>query len=153
MISPDEPLRWEWSLPSRAACLGAGLAAERHALHLGWQQTEAAYLSLVVVELATNAVRHGARASCTLELDELHARIEVRDEGPGFPRWVLARHAANRPIEGADPEQGPRRGLGAGLDVVRRLAAEVILANDGPRGGARALVRIVRARVPPGTPT
>lgn len=135
------PLRWVWALPSRPSCLGAGLAAAQHARRSGWAPIQSVELSLVIVELATNALRHGRDGMCTMTLEPLEARVLVYDQGPGYPTWVLERHRAAAPIEGAGPQTPRSRGLGAGLDVVRRLATELWLSNDG---GARAFARILR---------
>jgi anti-sigma regulatory factor (Ser/Thr protein kinase) len=131
-------------LPGRAACLGAGLAAEQRALALGWAAVQAAELSLIVVELGTNCVRHATAGVCTLTLGPDLCDLEVRDQGPGYPAWVLQSHAANAPIESARPTQTRAAGLGAGLDVVRRLSTKLWLSNDVHTGGARAVARVTR---------
>jgi anti-sigma regulatory factor (Ser/Thr protein kinase) len=138
------PLRWVWALPTRAGCLGAGSVASLYARRLGWPPVQAAELSLVVVELATNALRHGRDGMCTLTLEPEEARVLVYDKGPGYPGWVLERHRASARIEGAGPVAPRRGGLGAGLDVVRRLATELRLSNDETDGGARGFARLVR---------
>jgi hypothetical protein len=57
---------------------------------------------------------------------------------------VLETITTEKLIESARP--GPVRagGLGAGLDVVRRLATRLSLSNDELTGGAIAVARIVR---------
>lgn len=142
------PLRWVWALPSRAACLGAGSAAARHARLVGWTAVQSAELSLVIVELATNTLRHGRDGMCTVTLEPNEARLLIYDKGTGYPAWVLERHRAAARIEGAGPAVPRTRGLGAGLDVVRRLVTELRLTNDESDGGARAWARVVR-RAPP----
>jgi anti-sigma regulatory factor (Ser/Thr protein kinase) len=142
------PLRWVWALPSRGGCLGAGSAAAQHARRVGWTPIQSAELSLVVVELATNALRHGRDGMCTMTLDPVEARLLVYDKGPGYPAWVIERHRASARIEGGGPPTPRNRGLGAGLDVVRRLVTELWLSNDESDGGARAFARILR-RAPP----
>jgi anti-sigma regulatory factor (Ser/Thr protein kinase) len=146
------PLRWVWALPTRAGCLGAGSAASLYARRLGWSPVQAAELSLVVVELSTNALRHGRDGMCTLTLEPVEARVLVYDKGPGYPAWVLERHRASARIEGAGPQTPRKGGLGAGLDVVKRLATELRLSNDESDGGARGFARIVR-RPPSPRPT
>lgn len=64
---------------------------------------------LLVSELATNAIRHGAppvRLSLRLNHDRL--RVEVTDSSPALPR-----------VHGAGPEQAS----GRGLQIVQQLAA------------------------------
>jgi hypothetical protein len=68
----------------------------------------------------------------------------VHDEGGGFPTWVLERYAAAQRIEQGGPQAQRPSGLGAGLDVVRRLSNDVSLSNDGPHGGARVAARLRR---------
>jgi anti-sigma regulatory factor (Ser/Thr protein kinase) len=133
-------------LPGRAACLGAGLTTEQRALALGWAALQAAELSLIVVELSTNSVRHAKAGVCTLTLSPEYCDLEVRDAGPGYPAWVLESHAANAPIELARPTQARAAGLGAGLDVVRRLSTKLWLSNDPLTGAARVVVHISRRR-------
>jgi anti-sigma regulatory factor (Ser/Thr protein kinase) len=144
LTGPTPPLQWVWPLTTRAGCLGAGLTAERHAVMLGWSAPQSAELSLVVVELCTNALRHGHDGTCTLTLALDEVWLEVRDKGPGYPPWVLQSHAAQQPIEQARPSSELPRGLGAGLDVVRRLTSELVLTNDLCTGGAKATARITR---------
>ena len=138
------PFKWVWPVLSRPACLGAGLTTERSALSLGWPPAQSAELSLVIVELSTNAVRHGKDGVCTVELSAADASVEVRDKGPGFPAWVLHGFSTSALLEHARPRELKARGLGAGLDVVKRLATGLQLSNDAVVGGATARALIVR---------
>ena len=112
----------------------------------GWPGREAGWICLLVIELCTNADRHGGGGQCTLELGWSECEVLVEDEGPGFPPELLARFAAGLPVEEAARHPGSRRerGLGAGLDAARRLASHLRLENGTDRG-ARALARVVRA--------
>jgi anti-sigma regulatory factor (Ser/Thr protein kinase) len=128
--------------------VGAGLTAQTLAKAAGWPGREAGEICLLVIELCTNADRHGGGGRCTVELGETECEVVVEDEGPGFPEALLARFAAGLPVEGSGGAGGARtrreRGLGAGLDAARRLASQLTLEN-GERG-ARVRARVVRAK-------
>jgi anti-sigma regulatory factor (Ser/Thr protein kinase) len=153
VTDPSHPLAGHhprYDLCGRADCVGLGLMVRRQARCLGWSPRDSEELGLVVVELGTNAVRHGNGGQARLELDGRHAMIEVADNGPGFPPWVLERQALGLTLERIPPVAG-RGGLGAGLDSVRRLSDAMVLANRGPRGGALArAVRLRESRSQPG---
>ncbi len=80
-------------------------------------------LALAVNELASNAIKHGARGTegvevgVTLEQEEGHIRLTVCDNGPGFP-----------------PGFDIRKDAGIGLDLVRMLierdlSGKLIISN------------------------
>jgi serine/threonine-protein kinase RsbT len=129
---PPSPAR----ILGRADCVGLGLAAREEALACGWSAREGGELSLLVVELATNALRHGGAGTCRLEIDARKAQVEIEDDGPGFPEWVLERHRHAERVEGGRPHRAG--GLGAGLDCCARLADALHLENKANRG-ARVL--------------
>ena len=133
-LEPALPLR------SRADCVGTGVWARRLALAAGWSPRAAEEISLVVVELGCNAVRHGAGGRCRLSVTEQAMDVEITDGGPGFPLAVLADGGRSDRLGRAGPlAPGERqgRGLGSGLACVRRMASELTLENLAG-GGARA---------------
>ncbi|MFF6907293.1 sensor histidine kinase [Streptomyces sp. NPDC012389] len=101
----------------------------------GTVETDPRRVERIVVNLVTNAHRHGA---APVEVTVVGARISVRDHGPGFPAALL--------------EQGPQRfrtgagergrGHGLGLTVAQGqaavLGARLTFANDPDGGGAIA---------------
>jgi len=109
----------------------------------GWSAKEAGELSLLVIELCTNADRHGGGGNCSVELTSVACDVTVEDDGPGFSPELLARFASGLPVEDLLHPPGARaeRGLGAGLDAARRLATRLTLENRPDRGAA------ARARV------
>jgi signal transduction histidine kinase len=73
----------------------------------------------VVANLVTNAAKYapGARVDVRVERGATHARLEVRDEGPGIPFPDQAR--LFRPFERARTAESS--GLGLGLFIVRQI--------------------------------
>ncbi len=126
-------------LRSRADCVGLGLSARRSALDCGWSERDAAEISLLVIELTTNAVNHGGGGHCAISVSPRELRVEVEDEGPGFPPW--ARDGTEPPL----PPEPRIRGLGAGLACARRLSHLLRLENRLPRG-ARAVAARYRMK-------
>jgi anti-sigma regulatory factor (Ser/Thr protein kinase) len=130
-------------LLSRADCVGLGLAARRAAKAYGWPEREAAEISLLVIELTTNAVRHAGGGQCAVWVDARELRVEVEDDGPGFPDWA-------RENQEPPPVELPRpKGLGAGLQCARRLAHYLRLENRQPRGGLAVASRYRTKQRPP----
>jgi anti-sigma regulatory factor (Ser/Thr protein kinase) len=125
---------------ARADCVGLGLFARLRALHFGWPRRRAEELSLVIIELTNNSVRHAGFGRVQLAFAEQAAELAVEDEGPGFPTWVLDRFLAGQPI-GAPAHS---HGLGAGLDSARRFGGELTLENL-PTRGARVRASIARS--------
>jgi anti-sigma regulatory factor (Ser/Thr protein kinase) len=131
-------------LVTRADCVGLGLSVKRQAQSFGWSEREAAEISLLVIELTTNAVRHAGGGHCTVACDTREVRVEVEDDGPGFPAWI---------IEGKPAPESllPRpHSLGAGLSCARRMAHLLRLENRQPRG-ARAVASRYRLKPQPAT--
>ncbi|MFJ8251100.1 sensor histidine kinase [Streptomyces sp. NPDC094466] len=97
-------------------------------------ETDPRRVERIVVNLVTNAHRHGA---APVEVSVTGARIAVRDHGPGFPPDLLER-GPQRFRTGAS-ERG--RGHGLGLTVAQGqsevLGARLTFAN-APGGGALA---------------
>jgi anti-sigma regulatory factor (Ser/Thr protein kinase) len=141
-VESPQRLRRVWTLRGRPSCIGAGLQAEALAKEAGWPTREAGQICLLVIELCTNADRHGGGGRCVVELTSGECEVVVEDEGPGFPSSVLARVACGLSVEEAVARRGGR-GLGAGLDSARRLSTRLSLENRAARG-ARAIARVVR---------
>ncbi|MEU8670204.1 HAMP domain-containing sensor histidine kinase [Streptomyces anulatus] len=99
-------------------------------------ETDPRRVERIVVNLVTNAHRHGA---APVEVTVTGARIAVRDHGPGFPPDLLER-GPQRFRTGAS-ERG--RGHGLGLTVAQGqaevLGARLTFAN-APGGGAFAIL-------------
>ena len=133
---PDDGEPVEFTLGGRPDCVGLGLTVKRQARAEGWPELDCAEIALLVIELCTNAVNHGGGGTCRVLVTAREVRIEVEDQGPGFPDWVL--------------ENAPRprtRGLGAGIACVRRLA-HLLRFENPPRGGARAVAARYRLKTP-----
>jgi anti-sigma regulatory factor (Ser/Thr protein kinase) len=138
-VSPGLQSGVRLPLLSRADCVGLGLSARSSALACGWPERDAAEISLLVIELTTNAVRHAGGGHCVLSVSSRELRVEVEDEGPGFPQWAREGTAPDAPPE-------PRtRGLGAGLACARRLSHLLRLENRQPCG-ARAVAARYRMK-------
>ncbi|MYX15203.1 HAMP domain-containing protein [Streptomyces sp. SID8374] len=101
----------------------------------GTVETDPRRVERIVVNLVTNAHRHGA---APVEVTVVGARISVRDHGPGFPAALLVQ-GPQRFRTGAG-ERG--RGHGLGLTVAQGqaavLGARLTFANDPDGGGAIA---------------
>ncbi|HSK22198.1 MAG TPA: ATP-binding protein [Egicoccus sp.] len=90
-------------------------------------------LSLVVSELATNAVRHGSGARMRLVVARIGDTIDLRIDDDGPP---------------SDPPDAPD-GAGRGLAIVRALARELTL-DQGPAGtSVHVRLRILPDTAPP----
>ncbi|MFE6701869.1 sensor histidine kinase [Streptomyces sp. NPDC057718] len=104
-------------------------------------ETDPRRVERIVVNLVTNAHRHGA---APVEVTVTGARIAVRDHGPGFPPDLLER-GPQRFRTGAS-ERG--RGHGLGLTVAQGQA-EVLGARltftNAPGGGALAVLDLAPA--------
>jgi anti-sigma regulatory factor (Ser/Thr protein kinase) len=131
----------------RLDCLGAGAQLKQRCLELGWSEREAGEVALVLVELATNAVRHGNGGEAHVQLTAERACITVEDRGPGFPLWLLERWRKNDELaplfSATEPRALTRNGLGAGLDGARRMCDRLELCN---RDGAGARAQATRSR-------
>ena len=83
--------------------------------------------------------------------DRPHVRLELLDDGPGFPGMVL-----ERPFEPYVSNKS--RGSGLGLAICRKIVSEhdgAIAIGNRPEGGARVTVTLPlkRAAAPPGRAT
>ena len=97
-----------------------------------------------VTNLIDNALKHGNRATVSLDLEARFADIHIDDDGPGIP--PDQREEAFRPFrrldEGRNLQSG---GVGLGLSIARDIARAHggdLLLGDSPRGGLRATIRL-----------
>lgn len=107
-------------------------------------------LTLVLINLIGNAIRHGRPGGTVrvgVDLSEpRHARLTVDDDGPGIP-------AADRERVFALGQRGATSasGTGIGLALVRLMLERVggrVCAEESPLGGARFVVRVPRRPEP-----
>ncbi|MBL9039122.1 MAG: sensor histidine kinase [Archangium sp.] len=96
-------------------------------------------LSLVVAELAGNAVRHAGGGEAWVQLSAVAWTVEVVDRGPGFTEAVLRDGGRSDRLgpDGVRPLDEPAPSFGSGLASARRLASRLVIENT-PGGGARA---------------
>jgi signal transduction histidine kinase/Na+/proline symporter len=108
-----------------------------------WDRTR---VEQVITNLLTNALKYAPRSAVEVrvEADEVHARVLVRDRGPGIAPADQAR--IFRPFERASPDPAVG-GLGLGLFIVR----EIVEAHGGalqlrstPGGGSTFVVELPR---------
>ncbi len=103
----------------------------------------------VITNLLTNALKYAPRSpiEVRVEADESHARVVVRDEGPGIAEADQAR--IFRPFERATPESGAG-GLGLGLFIVREIVEAhggVLTLRSAPGRGSSFVAEL--PRLPP----
>jgi signal transduction histidine kinase len=105
--------------------------------------TDPVILRHLVNQLIDNALKYGGDAEVTcIDGDDGHARIVVRDHGPG-----IAQHDREKVFERFYRGNHTGAGMGLGLPVVRQLCAALdatITLDDAPDGGARFTVRFDR---------
>ena len=105
--------------------------------------TDPVILRHLVNQLIDNALKYGGDAVVTcIDGDDGHARIVVRDHGPG-----IAQHDREKVFERFYRGNHTGAGMGLGLPVVRQLCAALdatITLDDAPDGGARFTVRFDR---------
>ncbi|WP_285777015.1 ATP-binding protein [Microtetraspora sp. NBRC 13810] len=103
-------------------------------------------LRQVLVNLAANSAAAGARVMrITAVREEDMVRLEVADDGPGFPAG-LPESASERFVRGDEARTAGRSGAGLGLSIVQALVSahhgRLELTNGGPLGGAVVTVRL-----------
>ena len=133
-------------LRTRADCLAAGAYAKAQANLYGWPDDQAHELELLVMELATNAVRHAKGGEYALWVNATEANVRVEDRGLGYSESVLQDGGRTDGLcaTGAKPTHTlSTGGLGSGLACARRLSDKLQLENRTD-GGARALARRIR---------
>lgn len=127
-------------------------SVRRSAMGLGLEMRRIGELSLVVAELATNAVVHGGSGGGTVHVAIATTgwSVSVRDTGEGFSPAVLADAGKSDRLgaDGVRPPADGRRSFGSGLASVRRFSTTLSLHNLEPFGA-----RVVAHRVftPQGT--
>jgi signal transduction histidine kinase len=140
-VDLDELLRsmvdlYEPSLSER------GLKAMIHSSSALIVSADAALLHRMLANLLDNAIKHltpGATINIQLEAAGRYGRLEIDDDGPGFPPEVV-----DRPFEKYVKGKGSS-GNGLGLafaEAVVRAHGGQIRAFNGPRGGACIIVEL-----------
>lgn len=97
-------------------------------------ETDPRRVERIVVNLLTNAHRHGA---APVEVTVTGARIVVRDHGPGFPAALLDEGPQRFRTGSAERGRGHGLGLTIALGQAAVLGARLTFAN-APDGGAAA---------------
>ncbi|WP_371624807.1 HAMP domain-containing histidine kinase [Streptomyces sp. NBC_01116] len=97
-------------------------------------ETDPRRVERIVVNLVTNAHRHGA---APVEVTVTGARIAVRDHGPGFPPDLLERGPQRFRTGASERGRGHGLGLTVALGQSEVLGARLTFANV-PGGGALA---------------
>ena len=110
----------------------AGYAAQRMALESGGGRIAARELAIIVVELATNQVRHAGGGVIELETAGSEIVVCATDEGPGIADLDRSRldHVSASPAS-----------LGCGLGAIYRLSDSVHISN---RLGGGLMVRCTK---------
>jgi signal transduction histidine kinase len=127
-----------------AAARGCALEVHEAPVRLA-VRGDAEALLRVVTNLLDNATRHGrTRVTLAAQRQNGAVRVDVADDGPGFPPADLPR--VFDPLFRSDRARaGSTGGTGLGLAIARRLArahgGDVEAAND-PGGGARATLTL-----------
>ncbi|MFF0216088.1 sensor histidine kinase [Streptomyces vinaceus] len=104
----------------------------------GTLETDPRRVERIVVNLVTNAHRHGADpVEVAVEATATGARILVRDQGPGYPAPLLTEGPQR--FRTGSPERGRGHGLGLTIALGQAgvLGARLTFAN-APEGGAVA---------------
>ena len=101
-------------------------------------------LRRLITNLIENAIKYGARARCSLSVNDRLAEIDIEDDGPGVPTPELNR--VFDPFYRREPSRNRQTGgIGLGLSVARSIArahgGDVALQNR-PQGGLRAKVTL-----------
>jgi anti-sigma regulatory factor (Ser/Thr protein kinase) len=109
---PDESVEYSRDLPSTMASVGSARRFLVWAMHEQGSQADESIATLLLSELATNAVEHGSGGSIrtTIRIDPRHLGVEVEGQSDAEP------HLAERAPDTGEPK-------GRGLLIVDRLAS------------------------------
>lgn len=128
------------------AASGAGLELHWPAISL-WVLSDSSLLRRVLVNYVSNAIKYtprGGRITIGCKADGQEVELSVSDSGPGIAPdqqaavWEEFRQLAN-------PDRDPRKGLGLGLAIVRRIAdllGHTVALQSVPGQGARFSVHV-----------
>lgn len=136
----------EATVTCRVDVMAAAAAARVQARTCGHSPDEAHALSLVVAELAMNALRHGGGLGWVLVRCEPSGwLVAVQDDGPGLSAAVLVDGGRSDRLgsAGVRPAGDGGRSFGSGLACVRRMSTVLELSNRRG-GGARAVAQLQR---------
>lgn len=112
-----------------------------------WVLSDASLLRRVLVNYVSNAIKYtprGGRVDIACKADGKEVELSVSDSGPGIAAeqqaavWEEFRQLAN-------PDRDPRKGLGLGLAIVRRIAdllGHTVALQSVPGQGARFSVHV-----------
>jgi len=111
-----------------------------------WVLADRLALRRVLGNILDNAIAYGRRADLSLTCPGDEARIEVRDQGPGFPAEMRA--LLLEPFVRAEPSRARRTGgAGLGLAVARSLVEAHggrITLGEGPGGRVTIVLPLFR---------
>lgn len=157
---PSQPLRFgpvPLDAIVRAGLVRAATVTRHHRVHVAVDDTipplavDAAAIVEVIYILLDNASKYspeGTEIRLTASRQSDHyARIEVADEGPGIPvaLWERVFDKFFR-IQGREPVDPHRAGIGLGLSIARRLveaqAGRIVIEGPSSSGGTVVVVTV-----------
>lgn len=126
--------------------VGSDVTLEIDAPEASWVLATPDRIEQVIANLVSNAGRASGDGvvAVSVSVDHDDVRIDVRDDGPGFERDVLAQ--AFEPFVTTRDGSG---GTGLGLAIVWRAVTQLdgsVVAENLAEGGARVTVRLPRMR-------
>lgn len=117
-----------------------------------WVEADPVRIKQMLDNLVENAVKYGGRqVSIIVETGDNAVQVAVHDDGQGIAHELLPR--LFQPfVQGEQPLDRAKGGLGLGLALVHRLAAlhggSLSAASAGPRQGSTFTLRLPRAEPP-----
>ncbi len=114
---------------------------------VGLGRQACAEVGVIVSELVTNAVKFAGAGTVQLYGGSQSMEVVVEDAGPGLsdPENAVVDGYSEGAMRTPDDDPRGRRGLGAGLGAVKRLADELVITRRA-EGGTRVKV-VKRARI------